>query len=104
MISAANRGLVKVVEMLLEKGANVDLQKKVRQQLGARARILCLFCILTTRLPSPWQDGVTALILAADKGHVKVVEMLLEKGANLDHQRKVRQQLVHGRARIFHLS
>ena len=36
-----------------------------------------------------WQDGWTAFVLAAQKGHGDVVRALLEKGANADLQSKV---------------
>ena len=36
-----------------------------------------------------FQDGDTALIRAADEGHVDVVKVLLDAGANKDHQSEV---------------
>ena len=36
------------------------------------------------------QDGVTALYMASHNGHGEVVEKLLEKGASVDVQDKVR--------------
>ena len=41
------------------------------------------------------QDGWTALERASIKGHQKVVELLLEAGANPDIQNKVRAGQVH---------
>jgi ankyrin repeat protein len=35
------------------------------------------------------QDGLTALDLAAIKGHLGIMSLLLDKGANVDHQHKV---------------
>ena len=35
------------------------------------------------------QDRDTALILAARKGHLKVVELLIRHGAQVQHQNKV---------------
>ena len=46
------------------------------------------------------QDGNTALLEAAYKGHLPVVEFLLTKGANLEAENKVN---VWRRARQTHL-
>ncbi len=35
------------------------------------------------------QDGLTALIFAANKGLLEIVQELLTRGANIDHQDKV---------------
>ena len=55
LMSVSHYGHDKVVEMLLQHNANVDIQNK---------------------------DGVTALVAASRDGHDKVVEMLLEHNAN----------------------
>ena len=39
-----------------------------------------------------FQDGWTALIYAADEGHVSCVEVLVQAGANLNTQDKVRDE------------
>ena len=48
-------------------------------------------CTLVTiaSLFSLMQDGATPLCIASQGGHKGVVELLLEKGANIDHQNKV---------------
>ena len=45
----------------------------------------------------PLQDGNTALIVAASKKHLDVVEALLKAGANVDLQTKVNTALTAGR-------
>ena len=39
-----------------------------------------------------FQDGWTALIYAADEGHVSCVEVLVQAGANLNTQNEVRDE------------
>jgi len=57
---AANNGHERAVELLLQRGAEVDLQDS---------------------------DGWTALMCAADNGHERVVELLLRRGAKINKQR-----------------
>lgn len=57
LISAAAEGNTKLVETLLEKGANIE----------ARAN-----------------DDWTALTIAAREGHIETVELLLKKGAKVN--------------------
>ena len=54
---AASFGQAKVVQVLVDKGANLDLANKL---------------------------GMTAVHMAAGNGHAKVVQMLADEGANLD--------------------
>ena len=56
---------------------------------------LCPTCVVPRLLPL--QNGSTALILAADKKHLDVVEALLKAGADVDLQNKVNTALTAGR-------
>ena len=40
------------------------------------------------------QDGLTPLVIAANKGHVQFAELLLSRGADVTHQTKVRLSLL----------
>ena len=44
-------------------------------------------CTLNTRYPAD-EEGFTALMQASAKGHTKVVELLLDRGAEIDYQNK----------------
>ena len=59
LMMASDKGHTDVVQLLLERGAQVDLQNNV---------------------------GLTALIWASDKGHTDIVKLLLERGAQIDLQ------------------
>eukprot|EP00961_Rhodomonas_salina_P274062 3702964-Rhodomonas_salina.2 len=41
-----------------------------------------------------FQEGMNALLAAAMKGHCNVVQLLIERGANLQHTCSVRSQLL----------
>ena len=48
-----------------------------------------LFPQIEITLTMNWQDGVTALMVAAQKGHSNAVETLLQHGASVDMQNVV---------------
>ena len=79
--SASVGGHDKTVTVLLENGANVDLQNAVSGDNDTPATQVNLVCGL--------QDGWTSLILAAKQGQDKVVKTLLEHGATVDIKSKV---------------
>jgi ankyrin repeat protein len=41
------------------------------------------------------QDGATSSLFASQNGHIEVVQLLLDKGANLDAAMLVRRSLTH---------
>ena len=45
-----------------------------------------LFPLIEIHLAVNWQDGCTALMVAATNGHSNVVEILLQHGASVDMQ------------------
>ena len=48
-----------------------------------------LFPLIEITLTMNWQNGGTALMLAAESGHFNVVETLLQHGASVDMKRIV---------------
>ena len=51
-----------------------------------------VFLLLVTYVHPPWmQTGDTALIWAANLGHLEIVQQLLKSGANIDLQDAVRR-------------
>ena len=52
-----------------------------------------LFPLIEFTLTMNWQDGWTALMLAAQDGHFNVVETLLQHGASVDKKTTVSAQL-----------
>ena len=61
LMLASDKGHLKVVKLLLEKGANANAQNN---------------------------NGETALMVASEKGHLEIVKLLIEKGANINAQHK----------------
>lgn len=82
---AAQSGHFEILDALLTKGAKADTQNEV---------IDCFFCVflylITSTVSHPiFQDGNSALMLAAKGGHLEVVTALLEVYANRDMVNKV---------------
>ena len=48
-----------------------------------------LFPLIEITFTLSWQEGVTALMLAAEDGHFNVVETLLQHGASVDMKETV---------------
>lgn len=73
LIWAARKGHREVARILLARGAKADLGIEPGVLFRARAKL---------GLPSPGNTGSTALILAAEKGDLAMVELLLAAGAD----------------------
>ena len=54
---------------------------------GRVAKVHLVFCVFNVMHP---QNGSTPLTFAAENGHKDVVKLLVESGANIDRQNKVR--------------
>ena len=73
-MEASREGNETVVTLLIEKGANLDIQDKVSILLSLSFSLI------------PIQIGDTPLIAASRSGNERVVSLLIERGANLDIQ------------------
>ncbi len=78
LMRAVNKGNLKMAQLLLEKGADVDLQQQEKIKFSFKNDVDRN--VLEDRL------GRTALMSAVDKGNLEMVQLLLEKGANIDLQ------------------
>ena len=91
LMMSARDGRTEVVSLLLEAGANTDLQNKVKlctRRCGFGT--LCTKSLLSHSYISViTQNGYSALMMAAREGRTEVVSLLLEAGANTDLQNKV---------------
>ncbi len=86
MMCAACKGYKEIVSLLVERGANMDVQNVVRLY-----HPLPHSSPLTIILYSPiHQYGRTAMMEAAFQGHLEIVSLLVERGANMDLQAVVR--------------
>ncbi|XP_061400176.1 protein TANC2-like, partial [Musca vetustissima] len=93
LTSAARNGCLNTVEVLLTRGANIDLHNKqgftalglsVKEGHWAVAeKLLQSGADLDEPVTSARK---TALMIAAEEGHLEILEMLIERGANLETQ------------------
>ena len=84
-MSASERGDVERVTLLITAGLDVNITDSVRYTQ------YLLFCV-SLHMSVITQDGDSALMMAARKGRTKVVSLLLEAGANIHIQNKVKCQ------------
>ncbi|KAJ3087263.1 hypothetical protein HK102_011476 [Quaeritorhiza haematococci] len=108
LTTAVKAGKFEVVELLVEKGgANVRANRCAALDWAASdGRVdLVEYLIRKGGGPTPTQRESLALVMAAEGGHVPVVKMLLEAGADV-HTRQdtpLRWATTHGRTEVVRL-
>ena len=82
LIFAATKGHFPVVEYLLEKGADLEAKTRVSDVTS----LIWNHAYVTYDHMYLWmyQHGITPLMWAAMKGHLPVVEYLVERGADME--------------------
>ena len=84
LMLASMNGHVEIVNMLLQHGATVDLQKLVCKYIHHKFHYP-VSCVCLFRYPCvSSQNGASSLILASQNGHMEVVDKLLQQGARVD--------------------
>jgi len=86
---ASNFGHLDVVKLLISKGADANSKDKVRHSAFLPSTTSRLQLTVGNVHFVAMQKGESALMLACGKGYVDIAKVLLEHGANVDHQSKV---------------
>ncbi|XP_071108956.1 ankyrin repeat domain-containing protein 50-like [Haliotis cracherodii] len=102
VMTAADKGHKEVVELLVSKGADVSLLDKGHDTLlhlacrGGNVEVVkfVLSLDMVSINSRGWQE-MTPVMLAADKGHKEVVELLVSKGADVSLLNKGHDTLLH---------
>lgn len=83
---AASCGHVLVVKMLISAGADVNLKTSAVRSIYALASIhgVAFYCCCGGTAVMSLQHGRTALLWAAERGHIEVVQVLLEAGTDVN--------------------
>jgi ankyrin repeat protein len=91
LMLASEYGQIEVVKLLLENGANVDLQVKglgetalYRASKNGNTEIVKLLIDKGAKIDLQDEDGLTALIIALERGYKETAILLINEGANLD--------------------
>ena len=88
LVIAALKDNKEAVELLLEKGADIEAKTHNVRLQSTRPLVKMSFLLTITAE----QHGFTSLIIAAMEGHKEVVTLLLAKGATMEATSNVRVQ------------
>ncbi len=95
LIQAAKMGHVEIVKILLEHGADLNAKtNKGRTALNQASKrgysdvVKVLLDHGSVNLDAVRSNGMTSLMMAAELGDIKTVEMLIAKGANISVKNK----------------
>mgnify|MGYP003969881577 CR=1 FL=1 len=92
LINAVKAGCLKIVKLLIRKGANIDIHNQygytalIKASRNGPKEIIELLLEKDANIDIQNKFGYTTLIKASRNGHKEIVELLLEKGANIDIQ------------------
>ena len=81
LILAAYKGRVKIVQMLLDAGANMEARSNVCKSIKCLTKLICKYFFI-------YQEGWTPLIRAATYNKVEIVKILVERGVNMEGKDK----------------
>ena len=94
LINYAKDGNLKEVQLLLDKGADVNIQNKygstalIWASKYGQLKVVQLLLERGSNVNIQNKDGNTALIFASENGNLKEVQLLLDKGADVNIQTK----------------
>jgi ankyrin repeat protein len=87
---ASHEGHAKVVDLLVDAGANKDAQNKVRENNSSCLKVVDeLIFLRTVSISFVAKTEATALYIASQNGHAAVVQVLVDAGADKDARNKV---------------
>ena len=103
LMIAAEDSLVNVVTFLIKQGANVDLQDNYGKtalhyalgSLNFSFEILCCLIQKGADVNTGSNDKLTSLMIAAEKGHINALTLLIKFGADADLQDKNGKTALH---------
>ena len=87
LLFAAVNDRIPIVEYLVERGVNIEAKDKVSDVIS----LMWSHTYVTHAYICVWmyQHTSTPLLHAAERGHLPVVEYLVEKGANMEAENEV---------------
>ena len=92
LMLASENGHLQAVELLIEKGADLNLQDKKVSPMTTLFLVLLEYIFFLSSvynkymLPCIQDSSMSALMLALENGHLRAVELLIEKGADLNQR------------------